>query len=150
MNSVSYTIVGVLPPFRLANDVDVFIPLGQGDPFFNDRRFPGVLCIARLKHGVTIAQAQTEMTTIQQSIDQLYPDTDRGLGTDVVALKPVIVGDISTTLLLMLGRRCRRAADRLCQCRQPPPGTVGRPRARIHHPLCPGRCALPHHPAIDH
>ena len=34
---------------------------------------------------------------------QLYPDTDRGLGTDVVALKPVIVGDISTTLLLMLG-----------------------------------------------
>lgn len=103
MNSVSYTIIGVLPPFRLATEVEVFIPLGQGDPFFNDRRFPGVLCIARLKHGVTVVQAQTEMTAIQQSIDRLYPDTDRGLGTDVVALKPVIIGDISTTLLLMLG-----------------------------------------------
>jgi predicted permease len=103
LNSVSYSIVGVLPPFRLATDVDVFIPLGQGEPYFNDRRFPGVLCIARLKHGITIAQAQTEMTAIQQNIDHLYPDTDRGLGTDVVALKPVIVGNISTTLLLMLG-----------------------------------------------
>jgi predicted permease len=103
LNSVSYSIVGVLPPFRLATDVDVFIPLGQGEPYFNDRRYPGVLCIARLKHGITIAQAQTEMTAIQQNIDRLYPDTDRGLGTDVVALKPVIVGDISTTLLLMLG-----------------------------------------------
>jgi predicted permease len=103
MNSVSYTIIGVLPPFRFTIDVDVFIPLGQGDPYFNDRRFPGVFCIARLKHGVTIAQAQSEMTAIQQNIDAAYPDTDRGLGTEVVALKPVIVGDISTTLLLMLG-----------------------------------------------
>jgi predicted permease len=103
MNGVSYVIVGVLPPFRLSIDVDVFIPLGQGEPYFNDRRFPGVLCIARLKHGVSIAQAQAEMTAIQQNIDRLYPATDRGLGTDVVGLKPVIVGDISTTLLLMLG-----------------------------------------------
>ena len=103
LDAVSYTIVGVLPPFRLATDVDVFIPLGQGEPYFNDRRYPGVLCVARLKHGVTIAQAQMEMTAIQQNIDRLYPDTDHGLGTDVVALKPVIVGDISTTLLLMLG-----------------------------------------------
>lgn len=103
LNGVAYSIIGVLPPFRLATDVDVFIPLGQGEAYFNDRRFPGVLCIARLKHGVTIGQAQTEMTTIQQNIDHLYPDTDRGLGTDVVALKPVIVGDVSKTLLLMLG-----------------------------------------------
>jgi predicted permease len=103
MNSVSYTIIGVLPPFRLATDVDVFIPLGQGEAFFNNRRFPGVLCIARLKHGVSIPQAQAEMTAIQQNIDAAYPDTDRGLGTDVVSLKSVIVGDSSTTLLLMLG-----------------------------------------------
>jgi predicted permease len=43
------------------------------------------------------------MTTLQQNLDQLYPGTDQGLGTEVVPLKPVIVGDISATLLLMLG-----------------------------------------------
>jgi predicted permease len=100
----AYTIIGVLPStFRLASDVDVYIPLGQGDPLYNDRRFPGVLCLARLKPGVSIAQAQKEMTAIQQHLNQLYPGTDQGLGTDVVALKPAIVGDISATLLLMLG-----------------------------------------------
>jgi predicted permease len=104
LSGVAYTIIGVLPPtFRFAADSDVFIPLGQGDPLFNDRRFPGVLCLARLKPGVSIAKAQTEMTTLQQNLDQVYPETDRGLGTDVVPLKPAIVGDISATLLLMLG-----------------------------------------------
>jgi len=104
LSGVAYTIIGVLPPaFRLASDVDVYIPLGQGDPLFNDRRFPGVLGLARLKHGVSIAKAQTEMTTLQQNLDRLYPVTDKGLGTDVVPLKRALVGDISATLLLMLG-----------------------------------------------
>jgi len=104
LSGMAYTIIGVLPPtFRFAADADVFIPLGHGDPLFNDRRFPGVLCLARLKPGVSIAKAQTEMTTLQQNLDQVYPETDQGLGTDVVPLKPAIVGDISATLLLMLG-----------------------------------------------
>jgi predicted permease len=104
LSGVVYTIIGVLPStFRLASDVDVYIPLGQGDPLFNDRRYPGVLCLARLKPGVSIAKAQREMTTLQQNLDQLYPITDQGLGTEVVPLKPVLVGDISATLLLMLG-----------------------------------------------
>lgn len=104
LNGVAYTIIGVLPPtFRFAADAEVYIPLGQGDPLFNDRRYPGVLCLARLKPGVSIAKAQTEMTTLQQNLDQLYPVTDQGLGTDVVPLKPAIVGDISAMLLLMLG-----------------------------------------------
>ena len=104
ISGAAYTIIGVLPPtFRFVADADVYIPLGQGDPLFNNRRYPGVLCLARLKPGVSIAKAQTEMTTLQQNLDRLYPGTDQGLGTDVVPLKPAIVGDISATLLLMLG-----------------------------------------------
>jgi predicted permease len=104
LSGVVYTIIGVLPStFHLASDVEVYIPLGQGDPLFNDRRYPGVLCLARLKPAVNIGLAQTEMTTLQQNLDQLYPVTDQGLGTEVVPLKPVLVGDISAALLLMLG-----------------------------------------------
>jgi predicted permease len=104
LDGVAYTIVGVVPQdFKVASDVDVFIPLGQGDPTFNNRRYPGVLCIARLKSGVSIEQAQSEMTNVQQGLDKLYPTTDQGLNTDVVPLKSAIVGDISGTLLLMLG-----------------------------------------------
>src|SRR6185312_13324420 len=100
----TYTIIGVLPStFHLASPVDVFIPLAQGDPMFNDRRYPGVLGVGRLKPGVSIAQAQAEMTSVQQNLDRLYPETDQGLGVDVLPLKSAIVGDISVTLLLMLG-----------------------------------------------
>ncbi|HKT52682.1 MAG TPA: ABC transporter permease [Candidatus Angelobacter sp.] len=104
LSGVTYTIIGVLPSkFRLASPVDVYIPLAQGDPAYNDRRFPGVLGIGRLKSGVSIAQAQAEMTAVQQNLDRLYPETDQGLGVDVLPLKSAIVGDISATLFLMLG-----------------------------------------------
>ncbi|MGB6265978.1 MAG: ABC transporter permease [Candidatus Acidiferrales bacterium] len=106
LNGVDYTIVGVLPPgFRFGDDeVDVYTPLGQGDPLMLDPRgAPAILSIARLKPSVSIAQAQAEMSAIQARLEQLYPDANRGLGTDVVPLKRVMVGDVSGTLLLLLG-----------------------------------------------
>jgi predicted permease len=106
LNGVDYTIVGVLPPgFRFGDDeVDVYTPLGQGDPLMLDPRgAPAILSIARLKPGVSIAQAQAEMSAIQARLQQLYPAANRGLGTDVVPLKQVMVGDVSGTLLLLLG-----------------------------------------------
>ena len=104
LDGVSYSVVGVTPAqFRLWGDADAYVPLAQGDPMFNDRRFPGVICVARLRPGVTIAQAQSEMTSIQQRLDAQYPDTNKGLGTDVVPLKRVMVGDVAGTLLLLLG-----------------------------------------------
>lgn len=43
------------------------------------------------------------MSTIQNRLDQLYPDANRDLGTDVVALKQEMVGDLRGTLLMLLG-----------------------------------------------
>ncbi len=106
LDGVDCTVVGVLPPgFHFEGDADVYTPLGQGDPvFLNDRAgHDGILSIARLRPGVSIAQAQAEMSTIQNGLDQIYPDADRDLGTDVVPLKQQIVGDIGGTLLLLLG-----------------------------------------------
>ena len=106
LDGIGRTIVGVLPPtFRLEDAADVYMPLGQGDPLFLNNRaiHPGILAIARLKPGVSIAQAQAEMSTIQNHLDELYPDADRDLGTDVIPLKQQIVGNASRTLLLLLG-----------------------------------------------
>ena len=104
LDGVSSTIVGVLPPdFRFVEDRDVYMPLHQADPMFNDRRFPGVLPVGRLKPGVSISQAQSEMHSIQASLNQRYSGTDRGFGTLIEPLKQVVVGDITGTLLLILG-----------------------------------------------
>ena len=109
LDGVDYTIAGVLPPdFRLlidAVEADVYTPIGQGDPIWiRDRTIhPGIAFIARLKPDVSIAQARAEMDAVQTHLNQLYPAEDRGLGTDIRPLKQVIVGDVSSMLLLMLG-----------------------------------------------
>ena len=106
LNGIVYTVVGVLPPgFSFADQHDdVYLPLGQGDPLMLDPRgAPAILCIARLKPDVSIARAQAEMSTIQAHLEQLYPDANRGLGTDAVPLKQVMIGNVSGTLLVLLG-----------------------------------------------
>ena len=89
LNGVDYAIVGVFPPgFTFVDEpVDVYTPLAQGDPLMLDPRgAPAVLPIARLKPGVSIAEARAEMNAIQDHLDQLYPDANRGVGADVVPL----------------------------------------------------------------
>ena len=108
LDGVGYSIIGILPSeFQLwisANDPDVYTPLGQGNPFFiNDRTFHTVLCIARLRPGVTVAQASAEMSAMESGLRQIYPAADRGVEAEVVPLKQEIVGDTRQTLLLLLG-----------------------------------------------
>ena len=105
MGGVAYTIVGVLPPrFHFEGDADIYAPLGQEDPLIaSDRTIHPLFCVARLKAGVSITQAQGEMSTLQENLDRLYPSADRGVGIAVVPLKQIVVGDTGRTLLLLLG-----------------------------------------------
>jgi len=106
LDGMDYAIVGVLPAeFRFWATADVYTPLGQGDPIILDARgsHDGIGAIARLEPNATISQARAEMSTIQNRLDQLYPDANRDLGTDVMPLKQEMVGDLRGTLLMLLG-----------------------------------------------
>ena len=108
LDGIDRTIVGVLPAgfeFGGGGEADVYTPFAQGDPVIRTDRAVRVsfLCVARLKPGVTFAQAQSELTTIQNSLNQQYPSTNQGLGIDVMPLKQMIVGDAAETLLLLMG-----------------------------------------------
>jgi predicted permease len=106
LNGVDYTVIGVLPPhFHFGDErVDVYTPLAQGDPLMLDPRgAPAIVSIARLNLGVSMAQAQAEMSAIQDHLVQLYPDADKGLGASVVPLRQVLIGDVSGTLLVLFG-----------------------------------------------
>jgi predicted permease len=52
---------------------------------------------------VTLAQAQAEISTIQNGLDQLYPDANRDLGIYIQPLKQFVVGDAGKMLLLLFG-----------------------------------------------
>jgi predicted permease len=105
LDGADYTVVGVLPSgINVGGAIDVYTPIRQGDPLVvNDRRTHAFVAIARLKPEMTIAQAGADMNAVQKNLGELYPKFDQGLGAGVVPLKEALVGDVSGTLLMLLG-----------------------------------------------
>ena len=107
LDGVNHTIVGVVSTALTfgSHPADLYTPLAQAEPLLLQDRaaHTGIFCIARLAPGATLAQAQAEMSTVQNRLDALYPDANRDLGTYVEPLKQVLVMDLSKTLVLLFG-----------------------------------------------
>ena len=105
LDGTAYTIVGVLPPrFRFYTDADVYTPLTHEAPrTSSDRTIHGFIGIGRLKPGVSVAEARSELGAVQDHLDQLYAAQDRNLGVGLKPLKKELVGDTQSTLLLLFG-----------------------------------------------
>src|SRR5262249_35602866 len=69
---------------------------GGGDP----QRWRGA---ARLKEGMTLAQAQAEMDQIARRLEQEYPKSNTGVGVTLVPLHEQLVGESRRALLVLLG-----------------------------------------------
>ncbi|MEW6157338.1 MAG: ABC transporter permease [Verrucomicrobiota bacterium] len=99
-----YTIVGVMPPgFGQPSPAQVWLPLGWMGVSLDERRsahWHHVL--ARLKPGVTIAQAQAQMNTIQARLKQAYPNVAMGNEVVIVPLLDQAVGRNMRTALFIL------------------------------------------------
>lgn len=99
-----YTIVGVLPPgFRFPNQTEVWLPVGW-DGLPRQRRGPWLSVLARLKDGVPLQQAQTELNTIQASLAQQNPEALIGSQVAIIPLLEQTLGrDLRLALLLLWG-----------------------------------------------
>lgn len=109
LNGVGYTVVGVIPAdFRYQSgnfhNSDVYVPIGQwNDTTFRDRRAGmGMDAVGRLKPGVTLEQAHTDMDALAQHLAEVYPDADKDSGIALIQLKQDVVGDIRPFLLVLL------------------------------------------------
>lgn len=105
LDGEDYTVIGVLPAkFHFWTGADAYTSLARGEPLIcGDRTIHGSAGIARLKPGVSIGQAQSELSAMQAGLDRLYPTADRNLGVFIDPLKEEIVGNVGGTLLLLLG-----------------------------------------------
>ena len=110
LDSNLYTITGVIPATfhyqsnNYRSKAEVYIPLGQwNNPLFRDRRTGmGMDAVGRLKPGVTLAQAKSDMSRVANHLAEVYPDIDKGQGITLVPLKQNLVGDIKPFLLMLL------------------------------------------------
>jgi predicted permease len=100
-----YTVVGIAPAdFQLYGEVDVFTPLGQNtDLRMQNREAYFIHAVARLRSGVTLAEAQSELALIGRHLAEQYPKTNVGRGFHAQPLRQELVGDVRSTLWLLLG-----------------------------------------------
>jgi predicted permease len=106
----SFTIVGVLPPdFDLAvgnfRPGDVYLPVGQWPTPALQNRFAGLGFhgIARLKPGVTLAQAQEDMNGVSDRLAAAFPKDDHGIRAKLIPLRESLLGRVQPLLMVLLG-----------------------------------------------
>jgi predicted permease len=106
VDGTSYRIVGVVPEKSpIYTTADVFTPLGQfnQEPFRDRRASVGTVGIARMKPGVTLAQARADMDSVARNLAAEYPDANKGTSIFVNPLKEDLTGDIAPLLYMLLG-----------------------------------------------
>ena len=88
LNGHAFNVIGVAPASFTGVDVgvapDMWIPMAMhgwilpaGDLWFEKRRALSLSTIARLKPGVTVSQAEAQMKTLAQQLEQAYPDVNK-------------------------------------------------------------------------
>jgi predicted permease len=99
-----FTVVGVMPPnFKYPSTVELWTPLALPTSFLTNYDDTPLRIMARVKPGVTLKQAQTQMDSIEQRIAREHPQTDTGNSVTLVSLREEIAGDVKLPLLVLLG-----------------------------------------------
>ena len=105
VSDVSRTVIGIMPasfkyPYK---EADIWVPLAVDENRKQARGSFGYWVIGKLKPGVTIDQARSEMGSIASSLESQYPDQLDGLGVNLVPLHQQVTGKVRPALLVLLG-----------------------------------------------
>src|SRR5881394_2657256 len=93
----SYNILGVMPPgFDLPGVAEVWIPLQVNidNLPLTERAATNNEILARLRPGVSLKEADTELKAMAHQLEQEYPDFRRGWGVKVISLRQNLLGDL--------------------------------------------------------
>jgi len=102
LDGAPYKVLAVMPPgFNFPLDAQLYRRVPHGD--IDSRSIRESSAIARLQPGVSLAQAQAELSAIASRWQQLYPDTNAGLQLSLSPFRENYIGGARTYLLLMMG-----------------------------------------------
>jgi putative ABC transport system permease protein len=102
LEGVGHPVVGVQPKrFSYPERAEVWLPLPTREGTARENHNYSV--IGRVKTGVSLAQAQADMTLVQASLAREFPAEDGGYGAAVVPLRLDLLGPTGPVLLLLLG-----------------------------------------------
>ena len=113
----SHIVVGVMPPgFKYPVQSDIWV-LGRDrsavsmslisqfpkNDWAHERDAHFISVVGRLKSGVGLSQAQSDIAGIAQRLEHDFPATNGGLGSNVIPLHTQVVGNVKTLLSILLG-----------------------------------------------
>jgi putative ABC transport system permease protein len=99
-----YTIVGILPAgFRLLRWADLWMPMGQYGDDLTEHVHHGMSTVARLKPGVSLAQARDEVARLHLQETERFPDSHRNFGVLVQRMQDPGAVQLRSSLLVLFG-----------------------------------------------
>ncbi len=107
INAELYTIVAVMPDvipeWMQSGRVEIWTPFGSTDALpESSRGSRGWGALARLKPGVSVQQAQADLSRIASALAKAYP-VDEGIGVTITRLADTRVGALRPMLFLLAG-----------------------------------------------
>ena len=104
LDNQRYTVVGVLPAgMQLSRSADLWISLGQFNDDLTEHVHHAFVAIARLKPGVSLAQARDEVGRLNQQEAIAFPDAHKNFGVVVEPIQDPSAAQLRTTLLVLFG-----------------------------------------------
>ncbi len=104
MDGLKTTVLGVMrPDFNYPGRMmQYWEPAHFSARDLNNRGSHFLNVVARLKPGITVARAQSDMSVIAKRLAQQYPNTNKHVGVTLVPLKEQVVGNTGTALIVLL------------------------------------------------
>ena len=104
LSATSYTVIGIMPPsFQFPDrDTDLWTPIAFTVRQAQQHGSHYVSVIGRLKPGVSLAEARTEMSAIAARIAEQYPGSNAGWSVNIIPMQDYDVRDVKPALLVLL------------------------------------------------
>jgi putative ABC transport system permease protein len=104
LNGHPQVVVGVMPrdDSFLVDGIQIWAASDFGD-LRESRTANRLQVVARLKHGITQAEAQAEMDAIAARLAGEYPKTNKDWGATVITLQEQVTGEVGPSLLILMG-----------------------------------------------
>jgi putative ABC transport system permease protein len=103
LDGTAATVVGVLEPGFVFLDErpELVAPLGE-DPAAVPRSVHSYEVVARLRDGVSVADAETAVQDVSRQLEAEFPDTNEGWTANVLSLRDDMLGDVAKPASLVL------------------------------------------------
>lgn len=106
LDNEPYQVIGVLGPDARApqmEDFELWAPLDFNPRDEQERGWRGFRTLGRLRDGISLAAARSDMATITDRLALQYPETNAGWGVRIIPLREHLVGSTRPLLLTFLG-----------------------------------------------